>query len=98
MISKPCDKIDLVVKQKIQDNLSVLEKDCSEILAQTESILRSNVAKKARLSTINRFMLYAGIFFIFGVVLLSLYLVVNLINTDSELISNPQLMSDKWTV
>ncbi len=94
MISKPCDKIDLVVKQKIQDNLSVLEKDCSEILTQTENVLRKNVTKKARLNTISRMMLFEGISFVLGVILFSLYLVVNLMNPDSELISNPKMLSE----
>ena len=98
MISKPCDKIDLVVKQKIQDNLSVLEKDCSEILVQTENVLRKNITKKARVNTLNRMMWINGISFVLGVILFTLYLVVNLLNLDSELITNPKVISKDWRV
>ncbi|KAK8804498.1 hypothetical protein WA588_004709 [Blastocystis sp. NMH] len=89
MISKPCDRIDLVVKQKIQDNLGVLEKDCTEVLQKTEKTLRSHVQKKTRLATLNRLLVYVAVLFGLGLLGLLLYLMVSLLDTLPQRVAQP---------
>ena len=83
MISKPCDKIDLVgveggsyaevVKQKIQDNLSVLERDCVEVLSKTDGVIQSNKKNKARMQKVRSCLVTEYVCFVLGIVLLCLY-------------------------
>ena len=104
MISKPCDRIDLVrslpsshsqvVKQKIQDNLGVLEKDCSEVLQKTEKVLRSHVQKKNRLAAWNRLLVYAAVLFGVGLLALLLFLAMNLLDELPQRVAGPKLQGD----
>ena len=81
-----------MVKQKIQDNLSVLEKDCTEVLLATENVLRANLHKKARAATIYHIKLYSIAFLLLGILLLSSYLFLSLLSPTSTFISNPHVM------
>lgn len=104
MISKPCDRIDLVsslssdhtqvVKQKIQDNLGVLEKDCTEVLQKTEKVLRSHVQKKTRLATLNRLLVYVAVLFGMGLLSLLLYLAVSLLDDLPQRVASPGMQGE----
>ena len=78
-----------MVKQKIQDNLGVLEKDCTEVLQKTEKTLRSHVQKKTRLATLNRLLVYVAVLFGLGLLGLLLYLMVSLLDTLPQRVAQP---------
>ena len=69
-----------MVKQKIQDNLGVLEKDCTEVLQKTE---------KTRLATLNRLLVYVAVLFGLGLLGLLLYLMVSLLDTLPQRVAQP---------
>ena len=62
-----------MVKQKIQDNLLVLEKDCTAILAKTESQLHRSIRSNARLTRLRHYRNYTIFLWIVGLLLLGLY-------------------------
>ena len=62
-----------MVKQKIQDNLSVLERDCAELLSETEGMIQSNKKNKARMQKVRSCLVTEHVFFVLGVVFLCLY-------------------------
>lgn len=61
-----------MVKQKIQDNLLVLEHDCVEVLEKTEKMLQRNKTTKAKLGKVTGSLLTEYVFFVLGVALLCL--------------------------
>lgn len=61
-----------MVKQKIQDNLLVLERDCVEVLEKTEKMVQGNKATRAKLGKITAGLLTEYVFFVLGVALLCL--------------------------
>lgn len=61
-----------MVKQKIQDNLLVLERDCVEVLDKTEALLQGNKATKAKLGKVTAGLLTEYVVFVLGVALLCL--------------------------
>lgn len=60
------------MKQKIQDNLLVLERDCVEVLEKTEKMVQRNKATRAKLGKVTGCLLTEYVFFVLGVVLLCL--------------------------
>ena len=78
-----------MVKQKIQDNLGVLDKDCTAVLQKTEKTLRSHVHKKTRLATLNRLLVYVAVLFGLGLLGLLLYLMVSLLDTLPQRVAQP---------
>ena len=61
-----------MVKQKIQDNLLVLERDCVEVLEKTETLLQGNKVTKAKLGKVTAGLLTEYVVFVLGVALLCL--------------------------
>ena len=83
-----------MVKQKIQDNLGVLEKDCTEVLQKTEKVLRSHVQKKTRLATLNRLLVYVAVLFGMGLLSLLLYLAVSLLDDLPQRVASPGMQGE----
>ncbi|CBK24247.2 uncharacterized protein [Blastocystis hominis] len=80
MISKICDRIDLVVKQKIQDNLLVLEKDCNAILAKTESELHRSIRSNARMTRLRHYRNWNIVFWVLGLLCMGLYVAMQFVD------------------
>lgn len=62
-----------MVKQKIQDNLSVLERDCVEVLSKTDGVIQSNKRNKVRMQKVRSCLVTEYVCFVLGIVLLCLY-------------------------
>ena len=87
-----------MVKQKIQDNLSVLERDCVEVLSKTDGVIQSNKKNKARMQKVRSCLVTEYVCFVLGLVRLrarlhSSYLFLMVIEPDSQLIQNDQIRS-----
>ena len=93
-----------MVKQKIQDNLLVLERDCVEVLEKTETLLQGNKVTKAKLSKVTAGLLTEYVVFVLGVALLCLsrswagvrrsYCFVMLLTPGSQLVPNEKVMGE----
>lgn len=93
-----------MVKQKIQDNLLVLERDCVEVLDKTETLLQGNKVTKAKLSKVTAGLLTEYVVFVLGVALLCLlrswagvrcsYCFMMLLTPGSQLVPNEKVMGE----
>ena len=92
------------MKQKIQDNLLVLERDCVEVLDKTETLLQGNKVTQAKLGKVTAGLLTEYVVFVLGVALLCLsrswadvrcsYCFVMLLTPGSQLVPNEKVMGE----
>lgn len=80
------------MKQKIQDNLSVLEKDCSKVLKETDKILHVNINKKNKYMKLQNYVIAGRVTFAICFLLLLMYLFINLFDLFAEFISSPSIL------
>ena len=69
-----------MVKQKIQDNLLVLEKDCSAILNKTESQLHQSIRSNARMARLRHCRNWTIVFWVLGLLCLGLYVAMQFVD------------------
>ena len=81
------------MKQKIQDNMMVLEKDCTEILTLTESTLRRSITTNARLNQLRKARRWDLFLCFLGLLLLLAYVLVECMDENTEIVSNPTVLS-----
>ena len=68
------------MKQKIQDNLLVLEKDCSAILNKTESQLHQSIRSNARMARLRHCRNWTIVFWVLGLLCLGLYVAMQFVD------------------
>ena len=81
------------MKQKIQDNMMVLEKDCTEILTLTESTLRRSITINARLNQLRKARRWDIFLCLLGLLLLLAYVLVECMDESTEIVSSPTVLS-----
>ena len=86
------------MKQKIQDNLLVLEKDCTVILAKTESQLHQSIRCNARLTRLRRFRNWTIFLWLLGLLLLGVYVAMQFVDEHEAALdgSNSVLSKLRW--
>ena len=88
-----------MVKQKIQDNLSVLENDCVKVLKETEKVLHVNINKKNKDQTLQNYLIASRVTFVIVFFLLLMYLFINVFDFFAEFISSPSILrTGLWNV